>query len=189
MKIKPTANAGQVVVQLDWQDEHLLEESARQSAAASFQIRRILVPIDFSASSRRTLQAALPFARQFGAKIALVHVIEPMLLPENLMLAVPELPAIGNDLMADSQKRLEQLAVQEIPAEHRLPTQVRVGRPFDEIIRVADENQVDLIVISTHGYTGLKHVLMGSTAERVVRHASCPVLTLRSAPPEAAADE
>jgi nucleotide-binding universal stress UspA family protein len=185
MKIKPTANAGQVVVQLDWQDEHLLEESARQSAAASFQFRRILVPIDFSPSSRRTLHAALPFARQFGAKIGLVHVVEPMLLPENLMLSVPELPALGDDLVAASQKRLDQLAEQEIPAEHRLPALVRVGRPFDEIIRIANETQVDLIVISTHGYTGLKHVLMGSTAERVVRHASCPVLTLRSVAPEA----
>ena len=188
MKVTPTANAGQVVIQLDWQDEHLLEESARQSAAGAFQFKRILVPVDFSASSRRTLRAALPFARQFGAKLRLVYVIEPMLLPENLMLAVPELPAIGVDLVADAQKRLDQLAEKEIPAEFRLPSQVRVGRPFDEIIRVADEERVDLIVISTHGYTGLKHVLMGSTAERVVRHASCPVLTLRSSGSEPGAE-
>lgn len=188
MKITPTANAGQVVVQLDWKDEHLMEEGARQSAAAALQIRRILVPIDFSANSRRTLQAALPFATQFGAKIGLVHVIEPMIMPENLMLAVPELPGIGEDLLSDAQKRLDQLAEQEVPAENRLPSQVRVGRPFDEIIGAANEAKVDLIIISTHGYTGLKHVLMGSTAERVVRHATCPVLTFRVATPEAEAE-
>ena len=186
MKIKPTATAGQVVVQLGWQDDRLLEAGARQAANIPFRLKRILVPIDFSPCARHALQYALSFARQFGAQIVLVNVVEPMILPENLMLAVPELPEVGTNLVAAAQQRLDGLAETELPPEHRLPALVRVGRPYDEIVGVATEENIDLIVLSTHGYTGLKHVLMGSTAERVVRHATCPVLTVRALPAEAA---
>jgi nucleotide-binding universal stress UspA family protein len=180
MKVKPTSTAGQVVVQLGWQDEHLLEESARQAARVPFRLKRILVPIDFSPCARQALQHAVAFAQQFDAKIVLVNVVEPMILPENLMLAVPELPEVGTNLVAAAQQRLDGLAQTELPAAHRLPCLVRVGRPYNEIVGVASEEDIDLIVLSTHGYTGLKHVLLGSTAERVVRHAPCPVLTIRA---------
>jgi universal stress protein A len=180
MKIKPTATAGQVVVQIGWEDDHLLEQGARQAARAPFRLKRILVPIDFSPCARQALQFAVPFARQFEAKIVLVNVVEPLVLPENLMLAVPELPEVGTTLVTAAQQRLDLLAEKELPAQHRLPSLVRVGRPYNEIISVANEEDIDLIIISTHGYTGLKHVLLGSTAERVVRHAPCPVLTVRS---------
>jgi universal stress protein A len=183
MKVKPTSKAGQVVVQLGWQDDHLLDESA-QRAAAPFRLRRILVPIDFSACSRRALLYALSFARQFGAQLLLVHVVEPMIVPENLLMAVPELPEAGGNLLGEAQERLAQLARKEIPAEVKFDTVVRVGRPYQELIEAAKAGDVDLIVIATHGYTGLKHVFLGSTAERVVRHASCPVLTVREAEPE-----
>lgn len=178
MKVKPASRAGQVVVQLDWQDDPLLEASAR--AAAPLHLRRLLVPVDFSDRSRQALAEAVTFARQFQSRILLVHVVEPMVLPENLMLAVPELPEVGGSLVGDCEQRLARLAEKEIPAEHRGDTFVRVGRPFDEICQLAANEQADLIIISTHGYTGLKHVLLGSTAERVVRHAPCPVLTLRA---------
>jgi len=187
MKIKPTSHAGQVVVQLDWQDEHLLEASARPAAPA-IPLQRLLVPVDFSNCSRQALAEAVAFAKQFGSRISLVHVVEPMVLPENLMLAVPELPEIGGSLVGDSEQRLARLAEREIPPEHRGANFVRVGRPYDEICHLAASEQTDLIIISTHGYTGLKHVLLGSTAERVVRHAPCRVLTLRGkATPDAAA--
>ncbi len=179
MKIKPTSKAGQVVVQLDRLDDHLLDESVKQAAAAPFRLKRILVPIDFSACSRRALSYALRFAGQFGAQLLLVHVVEPMVVPENMLLAVPELPEAGGGLVNDAQQRLDQLARKEIPAEIKVQTTVRVGRPYHEIIETAQAEDVDLITIATHGYTGLKHVFLGSTAERVVRHASCPVLTVR----------
>lgn len=179
MKIKPASHAGEVVVQLDWQDDHLLEASA-QPAAGALHFSRILVPVDFSSACRGALAEAVTFAKAFGSRITLVHVVEPMVLPENLMLAVPELPDVGGNLVQDSEARLSRLAEREIPAAHRGAALVRVGRPFDEICQVAASEQSDLIIISTHGYTGLKHVLLGSTAERVVRHAPCPVLTLRA---------
>lgn len=179
MKIKPTSHAGQVVVQLDWQDDKILEASARPPASA-LHLQRLLVPVDFSDCSRSALAEAVTFARQFRSRITLVHVVEPMVLPEDLMLSVPELPAMSGNLVEDCERRLARLAEREIPLEHRGATIVRVGRPFDEICQVAASEPTDLIIISTHGYTGLKHVLLGSTAERVVRHAPCPVLTLRA---------
>jgi universal stress protein A len=179
MKIKPTSKSGQVVVQLGWQDDHLLDESVRKAAAAPFRLRKILVPIDFSECSRKALIYALRFAQQFGGQLLLVHVVEPMIVPENMLMAVPELPEAGGNLVNEAQARLTQLAKKEVPAEIKVDVIVRVGRPYYEVIEAAKAEDVDLIVIATHGYTGLKHVFLGSTAERVVRHASCPVLTVR----------
>ena len=179
MKVKPTSKAGQVVVQLGWQDDHLLDESAKQAARAPFRLKRILVPIDFSECSRNALVYGLRFAQQFGGQLLLVHVVEPMIVPENMLMAVPELPEAGGNLVNEAQARLAQLAKKEIPAEVKTEVAVRVGRPYHEIIEAAKAEAVDLIVIATHGYTGLKHVFLGSTAERVVRHATCPVLTVR----------
>ena len=76
-------------------------------------------------------------------------------------------------------ERLARLAQEQVPAQFRANTLVRVGKPYHEITSAARELNIDLIVISTHGYTGLKHVVLGSTAERVIRHAPCPVLTVR----------
>ena len=75
--------------------------------------------------------------------------------------------------------RLEELAEQRVPRSLRNKVQVLVGRPVDEIVRVAEEYGADLIIMSTHGYTGLKHAFLGSTTENIVRYAPCPVLTLR----------
>lgn len=168
-----------MVFQLDRRDDHLLEKSVNKPAAAPFRLKKVLVPIDFSACSRKALVYALRFAQQFGAQLLLVHVVEPMIVPENVLMAVPELPEAGGNLVNDAQERLAQLARKEIPSEIKVTTLVRVGRPFHEIIETAKAEEVDLITIATHGYTGLKHVFLGSTAERVVRHASCPVLTVR----------
>lgn len=187
MKVKPAPKPGQVVVQLDSRDERLLEQSARAATTPPFRLRRILVPVDFSECSRKALRFALPFARQFQARLVLVHVVEPMIVPENLVMAVPELPEAGSGLVKDAQTRLEKLGEKEIPTEARGGALVRVGRPFQEIIEAANEEDADLIIIATHGYTGLKHVLLGSTAERVVRHAPCPVLTVRATEADTAA--
>lgn len=179
MKVKPTSKAGQVVVQLDRLDDRLLEESVKKTATASFRLKKILVPIDFSECSRKALLYAHRFARQFDARLLLVNVVEPMIVPENMLMAVPELPEAGGNLVNAAQERLAQLARKEIPPDLPVDTTVRVGRPYAEIIEAAQAGDVDLIIIATHGYTGLKHVFLGSTAERVVRHASCPVLSVR----------
>jgi nucleotide-binding universal stress UspA family protein len=141
-------------------------------------IKSILVPIDFSGPSKLALKYAVPFAEQFEAKLTLLHVVEPVPMPD-FARTYPLL--IENDkLMAASKAQLELLMKQEaIDPKIVDQTLVRLGRCFHEIADAARTLKVDLIIISTHGYTGFKHALLGSTTERVVRHAPCPVLVVR----------
>jgi universal stress protein A len=136
-----------------------------------FRIKSILVPIDFSAASKKALKYAVPFAEQFGAKLTLLHVVEP--LGGSL--------AMENDEQAAACKSHLEMVIKRQAINPALldKTLIRQGRSFHEIANAARTLKVDLIIISTHGYTGLKHVFMGSTAERVVRHAPCPVLVVR----------
>lgn len=137
----------------------------------------ILVPIDFSPESNRALETAREYAGEFGGKIALIHVVEPVVLPD---IAAASLLMENDRVMDAARKRLADVA-QEFRLGKGLLDRVvvRFGRPFHEIADAASTLHADLIVLSTHGNTGLKHVLLGSVAERVVRHAPCPVLIVR----------
>ena len=142
-------------------------------------IRSILVPLDFSAPSQQTLTAAVAFARRFKAKLILLHVVEPVATPD--FLASSPLMLANDQVMAAAHRELTKLvAANRIPRGIVGQVLVRFGRSFHEIADAARTLKVDLIVISTHGYTGLKHMLLGSTAERVVRHAPCPVFVVRA---------
>ncbi|MCI0537383.1 MAG: universal stress protein [Verrucomicrobiales bacterium] len=152
--------------------------TAYRPVAGPLRIRSILVPIDFSAPSKKAFNYAVPFAEQFGAKLTLLHVVEPVPMTD-FWRTYPV--SIENDkLMATSKAQLELLMKQEA-IDPRIVEQalVRQGRSFYEITDAARMLKVDLIIISTHGYTGFKHALLGSTTERVVRHAPCPVLVVR----------
>jgi universal stress protein A len=140
-------------------------------------LKSILVPIDFSWPSKKALQYAIPFAQQFGARITLLFVMEPPVYTGDIGYVPLEVDDAGS-MLAISEK-LAELAQQAMPPDLLAKTLVRTGRPFQEIVDAARELDTDLIVIATHGYTGLKHVFLGSTVERVVRHAPCPVLTVR----------
>ncbi len=138
-------------------------------------LQNILIPLDFSEMSFKSLQYAVPFAQQFGAKLTLLHVIEP---PGY----TPELPypaQLGPEHFAALEKQLEEIGAAKIPADVPVNTAVRSNFVFDGILEVAREIQADLIITTTHGYTGLKHLLLGSTAENIVRRAPCPVLVVR----------
>ena len=156
----------------------IISPAPSQRVRWDFDIESILVPIDFSAQSEKALAYALPFARKFGAKLVLLHVVEPVATPD----FVSSFPlAMENDkVMAECRRHLERV-IRDLKVEKRLiqKTLVRYGRAFHEIAEAARTLKTDLILISTHGYTGLKHVLLGSTTERVVRHAPCPVLVVR----------
>jgi len=142
-------------------------------------LQQILVPIDFSSHSVKALRYASAFAQQFEARLMLLHVNEPMVFPSELGYAPLATEALDQSLREDAQTRLQSLA-HECRAEGlEVETAVVPGRPFHEIVEAAAEREVDLIIIATHGFTGFTHVLMGSTAERVVRHAKCPVLVVR----------
>lgn len=149
----------------------------KKAQAASLDLKTILVPIDFSKTSLKALKYAIPFAEQFGAKIILLHAFEPPLYPDDVSMAVT-IPAEERMLELNREK-LEKLAKDNVPASLLGAVMVRTGPPFRLITELAGKRHVDLIILTTHGYTGLKHVFMGSVAERVVRHAPCPVLVVR----------
>lgn len=154
---------------------------AVRSTAASLpgvmRVKSILVPLDFSSPSKKALDYAVTVAKQFKARLTLLHVVEPVGTPD----FAASFPLVMEDdkLIAAAKTELER-AVKEARVPRRIVEKilVRFGRSFHEITEAARTRKVDLIIISTHGYTGLKHALLGSTTERVVRHATCPVLVV-----------
>lgn len=142
-------------------------------------IRRILVPIDFSEYSKNALRYAVPFAKHFGAELIVLYVVEPTIYPADFSFGHVGLPNIEEELRKQSAEELERLA-KSIAKKVSVRHEIRTGRAFLEIIEAAKEEEADLIIIATHGHTGVEHILFGSTAEKVVRKAHCPVLTVRS---------
>ena len=145
----------------------------------ALKIRSILVPVDFSENASEAVKAASELATQMGARITLIHVIEP----PPLMSGYEALPYKVSDkqLEMTAKTELEALAVRFVNPAVETKWVLRKGKAHHEIVEAARELKADLLVISTHGHTGLKHTLLGSTAERVVRHARCPVLVLPNA--------
>ncbi len=141
-------------------------------------INNIMVPIDFSDYSKSALKYATQFAKQFNAKIFLIYVVEPMIYPADFSMGQVAIPSSDIDLTTRAEEELKRLAL-EIDNDLVVDTLIRTGKPFVEINDAAGENNIDLIIIATHGHTGVEHLLFGSTAEKVVRKAPCPVLTLR----------
>jgi universal stress protein A len=137
--------------------------------------KRILVPIDFSATSKKAFQYALRFAEQFGCEIVLLHVVEPVEAIAGTPLAVDIFAQPEEDTTA-AEAELASLAANSRSA---FISAVRIGHAPNEITKAAKELDVDLIVIATHGYTSWRHLCIGSTAERVVRTAPCSVLVVR----------
>jgi universal stress protein A len=140
-------------------------------------IRSILVPIDFSDASKKALRYAVAFAGQFAGKITLLYVVEPVATPD---FAYYPLAMEYEQVMAAGRRELDKVCAKEAVKPRLLQDKlVRNGVAHRVITEVAKELKTDLIVISTHGNTGLKHLMLGSTTERVVRHAPCPVLVVR----------
>lgn len=146
-----------------------------QPIPAFLKLTKILVPIDFSPTCQKALQYAVAFARQFGAKITLLYAIEPFPESEERIYETMDIEQV----MGPVRQQLQALAASAVESDLLDATLVRSGVPFVVITDLARDLETDLIVITTHGYTGLKHVFLGSTAERVVRHAPCPVLVVR----------
>jgi len=153
--------------------------AARSPRVPPIGIHSILVPIDFSIHSKNALKYAVPMARQFGASIHLVYVVEPTIYPADLGFGQVVLPGVEDELREKGGNELQGLIDREIGRSVKSSWAVRTGNPHQEILREAEERGVDLIVVATHGHSGVEHMLFGSTADRVVRHAKCPVLTVR----------
>ena len=144
-------------------------------------LSRILHPTDFSELSLHSLHAARGLAEQFGAELTCLHVVDEAC--EYWMSMGPDSVPVGpvlGDVVASAKKHMEQFVADHLAdASFPVTSAVTVGRPFLEIIAKARELPADMIVLSTHGRTGLSHILLGSVAEKVVRKAPCPVLTIR----------
>jgi universal stress protein A len=148
-------------------------------APAALHLKKILVPVDFSAPSQQALKYALRFAKEFRAEVILLHVLGKIPIGSGFA-DVPSGIDYSAEQLSDAEKNLR--ALTDSSQEAGCPTigsTVRTGLPAHEIVEAAKEFDTDLIVIATHGYTGWKHFCIGSTAERVVRTAPCPVFVVR----------
>ena len=152
--------------------------AAKAAPRPALRFKTIVVPTDFSAASRTALDYAVPLAREHGAKIVLVYVIEPRIYPENILIP-PALEPENVALTKQARLSLEKFRAQHVDADVASEAVVALGKPFAEIVSTAKATKADLIVMPTHGFTGLKKILIGSTAERVVSHAPCAVLIVR----------
>lgn len=154
---------------------------SRRRLPAVLKIKRILVPVDFSEAGKPALLYAKDFARLTGASICLVHVMEHVYSGGQTYFGA-RMDYVQLDAAAMRERISRELGALQVGIFRDLKTnfEVREGPAFHEIVSVADEVRADIIVMATHGYTGLKHVVMGSTTERVVRHAKCPVVVVRS---------
>lgn len=147
--------------------------------------RRILVPLDFSEHATRALALATELAREHGGRILVLHVITPFhpvaALPEETIAWVPD-----GDLVAGERRHLEALVTRTVtgPKAPAVACKVEIGDPFARIVDAA--RHADCVVMATAGRTGLSHLLIGSVAEKVVRHSPVPVLTVRPARARAA---
>lgn len=156
--------------------DKIVEVNPATQGKLAFHLKKILVPVDFSKCSRKALQYAIPFARQFQAELTLLHVIPPV-----VVLQTPDVGTAQGFIQESTEAAQQGLAElgRSIGDGILTKTLIRNGSPHVEIIDAARELEMDLIILSTHGHTGLSHVLLGATAEKVVRRAGCPVLIVR----------
>ena len=144
-----------------------------------YDIKTILLTTDFSDTAATAVEPALVLARRFGARLVLTFVEEDRLPP-----LVVEYMAVGvEDVLSQqvdrARTRLEEFAAARLPDVDDLELVIGVGTPHVEIVRLAEQKHADLVVIATHGRGFISHAILGSTAERVLRRAPCPVLVIR----------
>ena len=146
--------------------------------------KKILVTTDFSDSGDHAIGHAFRMAADHGAEVIICHVVEMIVAPNPLYAQYYPSDLLSPEIQQRAEQDAQQAMRDRVPTDEPLAkvpysTVVLHGLPADEIIRAAETRAVDLIVIATHGRTGLKHFFLGSTAERVVRHVKCPVLVVR----------
>jgi nucleotide-binding universal stress UspA family protein len=155
--------------------------STRGKEQATRAYRRILWPTDFSPLAEAALPHALKLAADSGAELVVLHV-----LPTAALFAIPEVAGAAWEQLKRENRTIGKAELHRVTEQLqgkapklRVHSVLAQGVPFEQILRVAKRLRCDLIVLATHGRTGLQHVLMGSVAENVVRRAPCPVLTVR----------
>lgn len=147
-------------------------------------VGKILVPVDFSECSREAMRYALMLARRLGAHVEALHVWTlPMVATAgDMLIAMPDQPyqRAADWMEREAQEAMDRFVSELDTGGLRVATRVEPGRAEETILSMANQGSFDLIVMGTHGRSGLSHLLMGSVAERVVRLASCPVMTVKA---------
>jgi len=144
---------------------------------AMIPLKRILVPTDFSEPGKSALRYAVAFADQFAAAVDLLHVVEPV--PPGALLSYQPVEELRASLRRDAAAKIEKLHDEWDDYAFPVNRIVVEGFPFVEILKHAKESKADMIIMGTHGHGAIAHMFLGSVAEKVVRKAPCPVLTVR----------
>ncbi len=142
-------------------------------------INRILIPTDFSPTSRHAFSYAIDMNKLFNARLYLVHVLQDFTEFSEYTLSATILPQLYIEFEQNATSKLEEMVGMAVPQDMHCDTYILHGVPFYELIQFARNEQIDLIVIGSHGRTDLKHVLFGHTAEKIVKKAPCPVLSVK----------
>jgi nucleotide-binding universal stress UspA family protein len=145
------------------------------------QIADILVPTDFSEHAQKALEYATTLAKALGATLHIVHVVEPLIYPSDWGYSQLGLSELEQELSRMAQQEIAKLVEQVRAQGVSVRGEVLYGRASEQIIRYAKEHNIGLIAMGTHGWSGLEHFLFGSTTERVLRKAKCPILAIRLA--------
>jgi universal stress protein A len=149
-----------------------------------FPFQKILCPIDFSEASLCALKMASEMAEKFGSEVIVLYVhkpIQPLPSPQiETREVIFDTQAFEEQMSRDARTRLAEITASHFAQGIEPKLQVRLGQPSEEILRTAEDEKADAIFMATHGRTGLKHIVFGSVAQRVVSRAGCPVLTVRN---------
>ncbi len=144
------------------------------------EIKKILFPTDFSEGSNNALPYAADMVKHYGAKLYVFHVIHDIAEATGWYVPHVSMSEVYKDIESNAKKEIERYGLEEFRGIKDIERVVVKGIPYEEIVRFAKDNKIDLIVMSTHGRKGLDRVIFGSTAERVVRDAPCPVFSVRT---------
>ena len=142
--------------------------------------KNILYATDFSESSVPACDYALTLCKLTGAKLHVLHVIGELTDDRRGLMPPESLAHLEKELERQSLREMQTFCTERFDSEIDYETETVIGSPFQEILKAADKQLADLIIMGTHGRTGIEHVIVGSTAERVVRRSTIPVLTVRS---------
>lgn len=140
---------------------------------------KILIAIDFSENSEQAFEYALTLAKQFKSELTIMHVINEPVDLRGFYVPHISFEQLEKEIEEGAQKMMEKFCQTKLADFGNYTTSIVSGIPYEEIIKKAADSNSSLIVLGTHGRTGLDHIIFGSTAERVVRSAACPVLTIR----------
>jgi len=143
------------------------------------EIKTILLPVDFSDSSELLAEYALTFGARFKAKVLVLHVVSSLEDYTGLYLPHISLETVMGEVYRSAKKSLSDFSLKYFEGKIEHESILAKGDAYREILKTADEKQVDVIIMGTHGRSGLDHLIFGSTVERVLRGAACPVLTVK----------